>query len=181
MNGTATAHRLDRKQLYWIHQYKRWAGLTDPEYRGLLTRAAGVRSAADLDNRGFDRVMPALESALWHRVDEGLVPEPEHDGRLARDYWRRRAPAKGMCNTRLRWEVLQFWAQLVEMLPPDSRHDRYLAGILAKSAGSGDGADLLDPSGSIAWERVPSRSAWLTVEALKDRIAHAITQEGLPF
>ncbi|GAB4336623.1 MAG: hypothetical protein Kow0089_07120 [Desulfobulbaceae bacterium] len=48
---------LDRKKLAVIHIVKKELGLSDEEYRDILEKYAGVRSARDLDDRGFRRLM----------------------------------------------------------------------------------------------------------------------------
>lgn len=48
---------LDHKKLAVIHIVKRELNLDDQEYRNLLGKAAGVRSARDLDEDGFQRLM----------------------------------------------------------------------------------------------------------------------------
>jgi hypothetical protein len=48
---------LDRKKLALIHIVKKELKLDDAEYRGILGRVAGVRSARDLDEAGFRKLM----------------------------------------------------------------------------------------------------------------------------
>ncbi|MFZ5774905.1 MAG: phage protein GemA/Gp16 family protein [Thermodesulfobacteriota bacterium] len=48
---------LDHKKLAVIHIVKKELGLADQEYRDTLERVAGVRSAKDLDEAGFSRLM----------------------------------------------------------------------------------------------------------------------------
>jgi hypothetical protein len=48
---------MDNKKLAVIHIVKRELGLTDQEYRDILEKTAGVRSAKDLDDNGFRRLM----------------------------------------------------------------------------------------------------------------------------
>jgi hypothetical protein len=48
---------MDKKKLAVIHIVKRELGLTDQEYRDILEKTAGVRSAKDLDDNGFRRLM----------------------------------------------------------------------------------------------------------------------------
>jgi len=58
--------RIGRKQLAVIHMAVAELKLDDPTYRDVLARFAGVTSAKDLDNRGFDAVM-AYFTALGFR------------------------------------------------------------------------------------------------------------------
>jgi hypothetical protein len=48
---------MDNKKLAVIHIVKRELGLTDQQYRDILEKTAGVRSAKDLDDIGFRRLM----------------------------------------------------------------------------------------------------------------------------
>ncbi len=48
---------LTQKQASLIHIAKGQLGLTDEDYRAILSSVAGVQSATQLDNRGFDRLM----------------------------------------------------------------------------------------------------------------------------
>jgi len=58
---------LDRKKLAVIHIVKRELGLSDEEYRGILEREAGVRSARDLDEAGFRRLMRYFTRSRHYR------------------------------------------------------------------------------------------------------------------
>ncbi len=48
---------LDRKKLAIIHITKKELGLDDQQYRDLLEQATGVRSAKELDEEGFRKLM----------------------------------------------------------------------------------------------------------------------------
>jgi hypothetical protein len=48
---------LAAKKLAVVHVAKTQLGLEDDDYRAILTAEAGVRSARDLNDAGFDRVM----------------------------------------------------------------------------------------------------------------------------
>jgi len=48
---------MDRKKLAVIHIVKKELGLSEEEYRDILEQHAGVRSAKDLDEQGFRRLM----------------------------------------------------------------------------------------------------------------------------
>jgi len=48
---------MDKKKLAVIHIVKKELGLNDAEYRDILWRVAGVRSAKDLDERNFRKLM----------------------------------------------------------------------------------------------------------------------------
>lgn len=48
---------MDRKRLAVIHIVKKELGLYDDEYRDILEKCTGVRSAKDLDEKGFRKLM----------------------------------------------------------------------------------------------------------------------------
>jgi len=48
---------MDKKKLALIHIVKKELGLADNEYRDMLEKYAGVRSAKDLDDKGFRKLM----------------------------------------------------------------------------------------------------------------------------
>lgn len=58
---------LDHKKLAVIHIVKRELGLSDDEYRDLLQRETGVRSAKDLDEKGFRRLMRFFAASNHYR------------------------------------------------------------------------------------------------------------------
>lgn len=61
---------LDHKKLAVIHIVKRELGLSDPEYRDSLEKAAGVRSAKDLDDRGFRKLMNHFARSKYYRLNK---------------------------------------------------------------------------------------------------------------
>ena len=162
-------NQIHRSQVITIQKYKRWARLDDATYRDLLQRAAGVNSSKFLNQRQFDVVMSWLEALLWDRVDAGLVPAPAG---MVRDYWRNKAPDSGMINSRMRWKLNNLWALLTDYLPTEERTEAYLAGICEKACGR-ELAGLLH-EGCIQWERLPQSAALLALEAMKDRLKHAV-------
>ncbi len=58
---------LDRKKLAVIHIVKRELGLADEEYRDILEKVTGVRSARDLDEAGFRRLMRYFTRSRHYR------------------------------------------------------------------------------------------------------------------
>ncbi|HEB50359.1 MAG TPA: regulatory protein GemA [Desulfobulbus sp.] len=58
---------LDRKKLAVIHIVKRELGLSDEEYRDILEQVTGVRSARDLDEAGFRRLMRRFARSRHYR------------------------------------------------------------------------------------------------------------------
>ena len=61
---------LDRKKLAVIHIVKRELGLSDDEYRDILQRETGVRSAKDLDDKGFRRLMRYFTASRHYRINK---------------------------------------------------------------------------------------------------------------
>ena len=60
---------LDRKKLAVIHIVKRELGLSDDEYRDILQRETGVRSAKDMDEKGFRRLMRSFAGSRQYRIN----------------------------------------------------------------------------------------------------------------
>jgi hypothetical protein len=60
---------LDRKKLAVIHIVKRELGLSDDDYRNILERETGVRSAKDMDERGFFRLMRYFTASGYYRIN----------------------------------------------------------------------------------------------------------------
>lgn len=160
-----------------LHIYKDAAGLDDPTYRSILRECAGVPSAADrrFSQSGFELAMAALETVLFERVQAHLVPNPI--GRVRRInskyYWRKRCPARGYINARQLRTVEQLWAQLKEFLSDEQCTSAYLQGIIHRATDRECG-----------YAALTSREAGFLIDALKDRIVHAIStepEEVIPF
>ena len=60
---------MDRKKLAVIHIVKRELGLSDQEYRDILQQATGVRSAKDMDEEGFRRLMRYFARSKHYRLN----------------------------------------------------------------------------------------------------------------
>ena len=61
---------MDRKKLAVIHIVKRELGLSDQEYRDILQRVTGVRSAKDMDEEGFRRLMRYFAGSKHYRINQ---------------------------------------------------------------------------------------------------------------
>lgn len=61
---------LDRKKLAVIHIVKKELGLSDEDYRDILERETGVRSAKDLDGNGFRRLMRYFTRSSYYRINQ---------------------------------------------------------------------------------------------------------------
>ena len=60
---------IDRKKLAVIHIVKRELDLSDQQYREILQRETGVRSAKDLDEKGFRRLMRYFAGSRHYRIN----------------------------------------------------------------------------------------------------------------
>ena len=61
---------IDQKKLAVIHFVKKELGLTDQEYRDILEEMAGVRSARDLDETRFRRLMNYFARSPLYRLNK---------------------------------------------------------------------------------------------------------------
>ena len=65
---------LDHKKLAVIHIVKKELGVSDAEYRDTLEKVAGVRSARDLDDAGFQKLMRSFARSGHYRASrEGIT------------------------------------------------------------------------------------------------------------
>jgi hypothetical protein len=64
---------MDRKKLAVIHIVKKELGLSDEEYRDILEKCAGVRSAKDLDDKGFRRLMQYFVRSRHYRSGRDAI------------------------------------------------------------------------------------------------------------
>ena len=65
---------VDHKKLAVIHIVKQELGLSDDDYRNILERETGVRSAKDLDEKSFRRLMRYFTRSRHYRSSrEGLT------------------------------------------------------------------------------------------------------------
>ncbi|MFP3983699.1 MAG: phage protein GemA/Gp16 family protein [Desulfurivibrionaceae bacterium] len=65
---------LDRKKLAAIHIVKKELGLSDEEYRDILEEITGVRSARDLDEKGFRLLMNRFaRSGYYQAGSDGIT------------------------------------------------------------------------------------------------------------
>jgi hypothetical protein len=64
---------MDNKKLAVIHIVKRELGLTDQEYRDILQKTAGVRSAKDLDDYGFRKLMHYFVRSRHYRDNRDAI------------------------------------------------------------------------------------------------------------
>ena len=65
---------LDHKKLAVIHIVKKELAVSEEEYRATLEKVAGVRSAKDLDETGFQRLMRYFaRSGHYRSLPEGIT------------------------------------------------------------------------------------------------------------
>ena len=65
---------IDHKKLAVIHIVKRELGFSDDEYRDFLEKSCGVRSAKELDELSFRRLMRDFAKSRHYRLNsEGLT------------------------------------------------------------------------------------------------------------
>ncbi|MDH3329386.1 MAG: regulatory protein GemA [Desulfobulbaceae bacterium] len=64
---------MDRKKLAVIHIVKKELGLSDDEYRDILEKYAGVRSAKDLDEKGFRKLMHYFVRSRHYRTGRDVI------------------------------------------------------------------------------------------------------------
>jgi len=64
---------MDRNKLAVIHIVKKELGLSDDEYRDILQKYAGVRSARDLDEKGFRRLMHYFVRSRHYRSSRDRI------------------------------------------------------------------------------------------------------------
>jgi hypothetical protein len=64
---------MDKKKLAVIHIVKKELDLSDEEYRDILMKTAGVRSAKDLDDKGFQRLMHYFVRSRHYRTTKDSI------------------------------------------------------------------------------------------------------------
>ncbi len=64
---------IDSKKLAVIHIVKKELGLTDREYRDRLEKLAGVRSARDLDDAGFSKLMNYFVRSRHYKANKESI------------------------------------------------------------------------------------------------------------
>ena len=161
---------LHNRQKFYLHHYARLAQINEPTYRNILREKASCSSAADrsFGQAGFEQAMAALETVLFTRVRAGEIANPLGSDKWIHSefYWRRRLPRSGVINTRQAWQIEKLWAGLCPYLPHDKRNMDYLGGIIRKATGKRDAG----------YAALTFNEAALLIDALKDRLAHAIKQ-----
>lgn len=149
-----------------IKQYQRYAGMADADYRDLLHTYTGATSSRDahLTQFHFDAVMPLIETRAHLAEANGLARgrRPAHLSNWY--YWRNRAPGKGKASPRELWKIGQIWEQLCPHLPESERTHAYECAVASHATGRKI-EHLHD---------LTIAEALSLIEALKDRLAHAV-------
>jgi hypothetical protein len=185
-------------QLAILHLYPTLAGLSEAERRRVLLEVSGVYSCRQLDQVGFELCMAEFERLLWVRVKSGEAKDPRlcrKCGRAVRhvgggrgrcpegceerqvaawsiDYWQRRAAAGTGQAARLKHKILELWPLTQDYLDPAKQTEIYFAGIIAKAAEWP--LERVLRMGRIVWSALTTSAALKTIEALKDRLHHAV-------
>lgn len=185
-------------QLAILHLYPTLARLSDGDRRRVLSEVAGVYSSRQLDQVGFELCMAEFERLLWLAVRDGRAQDPRLCRKCAKplqslgngrgrcragceerqvaawstDYWQRRAAAGTGLAARLKHKILELWPLTQDFLDPAKQTETYLAGIMANAAGWP--LDRVCRMGRIAWSALSTAAALKTIEALKDRLRHAV-------
>jgi hypothetical protein len=153
-----------------VKSYQRYAGMDDVTYRTLLHEATGATSSRDrhLTQFHFDAFMPTLEIRA-HLADTNGVTVGRRPPKLTDWYhWRHRAPARGKANSRELYRIARLWETLSPCLPESQRTHDYLCGIAAHAVGHQ--VEHL--------HELTVAQAGSLIEALKDRLAHALRRAG---
>lgn len=60
---------IDKKRLAVIHIIKKELGLSDTKYRNILWQVARVKSAKELDDRSFKRLMRFFVHSKYYKIN----------------------------------------------------------------------------------------------------------------
>jgi len=154
-----------------VKTYQRYAGMADPEYRALLHEITGATSSRDthLCQFHFDCVMPLLEIRAHLAETNGCTAGRKPANLTDWYYWRDRSPARGKASTRELWKIAQLWDLLTPHLPESARTHQYLCAIAAHAIGHRQVEHL---------HELTIAQAGMLIEALFDRLAHALGRAG---
>lgn len=153
-----------------IKSYQRYAGMADPDYRALLHQYAGATSSRDkhLTQYHFDVIMPLIETRA-HLAETNGAARGRRPSKLSNwYYWRDRSPARGKASTRELWKIKQLWETLQPLLPESERGHAYVCGIAGHATGKK--VEHL--------HELTVGQALSLIEALKDRLSHAMRRAG---
>lgn len=167
-----------RAQKGILGAYRRYAGIPDQDYRDLLYRATGERSAASpkLRQGHFDAVMPLVE--VWAHVAHvngtavGKMPSCIRNWH----YWRRRRKGLGGISTRQRRAIADWWELCGKWMPEEDHSAEYLLGF-ARTAAARDLEsldDLSDNEASAVVEGLKSLARRLARKATRDASAAVV-------
>jgi len=158
-----------RKQIIKVQIYRRAAGLAEGEYRHLLKTHVGTFSSREkcLTQWHFDIFMPVMELKVDEQIHQATPAKPLPKQISNLHYWRSRCPKDGGMTTRQRHKIFAVWKQLEPLLPEKVQQS---TAYMAQVAQQATGYRIGDFWGMKAWQ------ANLLIEALKDRLRHAVTR-----
>lgn len=156
----AAAKGWTKTQKAVLQMYRRYAGMSDGEYRQLLQEQTGCRSstAAELTNHHYDRVMALVETRA-HLAEINGLSVGKRPARIADwHYWRKRVPGFGKINTRQHRMIFALWSDLQKLARDErGKTSAYLAGIIRQALGK-----------DVRIDDMSDAEAGAVIEALKD-------------
>jgi hypothetical protein len=159
-----------------LKSYQRYAGLADPDYRALLHQQTGATSSRDahLTQYHFDALMPLLEIRAHLAETNGRAVGRKPPKLTDWYYWRNRSPERGKASSRELWKISNaqgsgLWDLLTPYLPESERTEHYLRAIAAHACGLRKVEHL---------HELTVGQCGMLIEALKDRLSHAIRRAG---
>ncbi len=155
-----------------LHIYKDAAAMKELEYRQLLLSCSGVESSADrlFDDVHFRAAMARLETILFTRFADGLIPNPRGRNPYIRieTYWRdqlRKVDPPGRITSAQVGRITIRWNELAGPLG-EKWNVNYFAAIVARATGKRD----------VAATALTSAEAKNVIDALQDKLKHALAK-----
>ncbi len=124
------------------------AGLADKEYRDILWSIAGVRSAKELDDSSYKRVLARLYSII-----------AVNNSDFADSY-------DQSVKTPTERKIWQLWYELKPYLNPELQTHKYLIGVVRRVSGCKTMSNLAD------LKKLSPQEAYKAIEGLKERIKY---------
>ena len=116
---------LSRKKIGLIHVAKARMNLSDEDYRSMLHHVAGVESAVDLNDLGFEAVMDDFNrigfKSTWREPNLGYRPLMASPGQVAliRNLWAEYTDSEGDDLSLGKWLSRTFKVAALRFLPAD--------------------------------------------------------------
>ena len=162
------------KEKALLNIYREAAKMKELEYRQLLLSCSGCESLRDdaFDPVHFRAAMARLETLLFARVAEGLIPNPRGRNQYIRSetYWReqaRKVDLPGFMTSAQKARIDELLACLQKPLGAQYNAN-YIGGIVARATRRrpGDGRPLTNAE------------ARNVIDALQDKLKHAVRSGG---